>query len=218
MLELQSQDRARFEYKSKRERLARLDEDLQAQAQLWKNVDPDAGERRLAALREKRDELQEQVELLRLQVANPVGEPDVLQALTASLEAQIQGLERQLASPMVAAPFDGQIAWLADEPTRLGPGENVLEFWDTAVLIRAEIMQQQLLHVTRGCRAEISVDFSKEPPVGAIVESVELRSETPAGASYPFFGIELAPTAAAKSLRPGMRVSVRLFPSPGKLD
>jgi len=86
----------------------------------------------------------------------------------------------------------------------------VLEFWDTNVVVRAEVLQHQLPHVSTGCRAEVSLDFSDSKPVAAIVDAVEMRAETQPGETYPTYGVRLVLDSAAERLRPGMRVSVRI--------
>jgi multidrug resistance efflux pump len=210
--ELKSQERDRCELASKENRLNRLEEDLQSQLRLWKEIDPDAADRRVAELREKRDELKEQVELLKIKVPDSGGHGDTNSSASAPLAAQIHLLESQLAAQTIVAPFSGQIAYCAADPARLAAGETVLEAWDTNVVVRAEILQHQLAYVSKGCRAEVTLDFSDEKPVGATVASIEVRPEIQAGETYPTFGVGLSLDAVGHHLKAGMRVSVRIHP------
>jgi len=215
LAELQAQRRVRHELKSKESRLDQLEEELKAQVQLWKEVEPDSAERRVADLREKRDELKEQVELLRLQAGNPKeGTNDAKQALALTIDTQISKLEAQLASPAVCAPFDGRVVYCASNFARLSAGETVLVFWSTNVFVRADILQHQLALVAKGCRAEISLDFSSEKPVPATVNRIEDQPGQSSGETSPTFGIELSPVENPVWLKPGMRVSVRIYPKP----
>lgn len=213
LAELQAQQRARYELKFKAGRLVQMEEELKTQLQLWKDVEPDSAERRVAALREKRDELKEQVELLRLQAGDAVaGTNDIKPALALAVDAEIGQLEAQLASPAVCAPFDGRVVYRAPDVNRLSAGETVLVFWNTNVLVRVDILQHQLASVVKGCHAEISLDFSNEKPVRATVNHIEAQADQPPGETYPTFGVELLPEENAVWLKPGMRVSVRLYP------
>ncbi|MGA2138640.1 MAG: efflux RND transporter periplasmic adaptor subunit [Verrucomicrobiia bacterium] len=218
LLELKSQKRARLELTSKEDRLARLEDELKTQLRLWKDIEPNSADWRVRTLRDKRDELKEQVELLRLQVADPASAADTNRSLALALDAEAKKLEMQLASPLVVAPFDGRVIYLAPDPARLGTGEIVLEVWDTSVLIRAEVFQQQLKYIAKGCRAEVLLDFSDEKTVSATVEDVESRPEMQAGEAYPTFGVELILDAAAGPFKPGMRVSVHIHPQKPKAD
>ena len=201
---------SRNELKLKADRLARVEDELKAQLGLWQAVEPSSAERRVAALREKRDELSEQVELLRLRISDPANIISATGPMPAALETQIKNLEAQLASALVVAPFSGRVAYVTSHPTRLAAGETVLEFWDTNVVVRAEVLQHQLAHVTRGCQAEVSLDFSDEKPARATVDAVEMRAEIQAGEAHPTFGVRLVLDGTTDRLKPGMRVSVRI--------
>ena len=201
---------SRRELSSKVDRLDHMETEMKTQLSLWKEVEPASAERRVLALRDKRDELQEQVELLRLRIADSTNIVHTDGSVVAAIDEQINQLETQLASPLIVAPFDGRVAFLGSDPTRLTAGETVLEFWDTNVVVRAEVLQHQLPHVSTGCRAEVSLDFSDSKPVAAIVDAVEMRAETQPGETYPTYGVRLVLDSAAERLRPGMRVSVRI--------
>jgi len=201
---------SRSELRSKVDRLGQVETELKAQLRLWKEVEPASAERRVFVLREKRDELQEQVELLRLRVADSTNLVHADGSVASALDEQINKLETQLASPLIVAPFDGRVAFLGSDPTRSTAGETVLEFWDTNVVVRAEVLQHQLPLVSKGCRAEVSLDFSDSKPVAAIVDDIEMRAETQPGETYPTYGVRLVLDSAAEQLRPGMRVSVRI--------
>jgi multidrug efflux pump subunit AcrA (membrane-fusion protein) len=201
---------SRSELRSKVDRLDHVEAELKTQLNLWKEVEPASAERRVLLLRDKRDELQEQVALLRLRVADSTNLVYANGSVAASVDEQINKLEAQLASPVIVAPFNGRVAFLGSDPTRSTAGETVLEFWDTNIVVRAEVLQHQLPLVSKGCRAEVSLDFSDSKPVAAIVDAVEMRAETQPGETYPTYGVRLALDSTADRLRPGMRVSVRI--------
>lgn len=215
LAELQTQERARFELKSKAARLDDLERELDTQLQLWKTIEPDSAERRVTVLREKRDELKEQVEILKLQVADPAATNAAETSLDSVIAAQIAELKTQLASP-VAAPFDGQVAYGASHPTRLVAGETVLKVWGTNVLVRAQILQHQLANVAKGCRAEVSLDFSDQKQAPATINRVEIQPTLQPGEAYPTFGVELYLDKPCDWLKAGMRVSVRIHPLAAK--
>lgn len=210
---MQSQQRARFELKSKKNRLERMEAELAAEVQLWKQVEPDSAERRVAGLREQRDELKEQVELLQIQVAGPAGTNEVEQPPAGAEDAEICELKAQLASPVVNAPFSGRVVYCAAYPARLSAGDTVLEVWDTNLMIRAEVLQHQLAYVTKGCHAEVSMDFSKEKPLRTTVSRIEIEPDLKPGETYPMFGVDLMLDDTPAWLKPGMRVSVRIRPN-----
>jgi len=54
--------------------------------------------------------------------------------------------------------------------------------------------------------------------VSATVERVESRPEPQTGEAYPTFGVELTLGAAAGPLKPGMRVSVHIYPQEPRSD
>jgi multidrug resistance efflux pump len=206
---------ARAELPSKQSRLERLDAELKAQRELWKAVEPASVERRVFSLQEKRDELSEQIQLLQLRVADSTNLASGEGVLGGSLDSQIKQLETQLSTSQVLAPFDGSIAFVASEPKRAAVGETVLELWDTNVVVRAEVLQHHLPHISAGCRADVSLDFSGNPPIPASVESIESKADAAAGEAYPTFGVRLKLEGVAAQLRPGMRVSVRIYPQKG---
>jgi multidrug resistance efflux pump len=189
-----------------------METELKTQFSLWKEVEPASAERRVFVLRDKRDELQEQVALLRLRVADSTNIVLADGAVAASYDAQVKQLEAQLASPLIVAPFGGRVAYLGPDPARLAVGEKVLELWDTNVVVRAEVLQHQLAHISKGCRAEVSLDFTDTKPAAATVDAVEMLAETQAGGAYPTFGVKLVLDAPTEQLKPGMRVSVRIHP------
>jgi multidrug resistance efflux pump len=210
LMDLQLRIRARFELKSKEARLNNLEKELAAQTELWNKVESDSAERRVAGLRDKRDELKEQVELLRQQVANPASTNQIEHSLAAALDRQISELKAHLATPVLRAPFAGRVAYCAPQPTRRTAGETVLKVWDTNVSVRAQILQHQLAYITPGCRAEVSLDFSSEKPVRGTVTQVVAQPETQPGETYPTFGVELTLDEPSAWLKSGMRVSVRI--------
>jgi hypothetical protein len=195
------------ELELKTARLAGLNEELKAQLTLWQEIDTASAERRTAALRDRRDELAEQVELVRLRVKSSGREAPVF-----SIDHQIKALQTQLASSVVRAPFHGRVAFVAQEPMRLGSGETLLEFWDTNVVVRAEVLQHQLVHLAKSDRAEVSVEFSGQKPVPATIESVDARAQSEPGDAYPKFIVTLALEGSAHHLVPGMRVLARMWP------
>lgn len=212
LAELQSQQQARFALKSKKARLKRMEAELAAELQLWKQVEPHSAERRVAGLRGQVDDLKEQVALLQVQVAGPTGTNQVEQSLAAAEDAEIRDLKAQLASPVVHAPFAGRVVDCAAYPDRLSAGDTVLKVWDTNVMVRAEVLQHQLAYVTKGCHAEVLLDFSKEPPLRATVRQIEIEPDVKPGEMYPLFGVDLRLDHTPVWLKPGMRVSVRIHP------
>jgi multidrug efflux pump subunit AcrA (membrane-fusion protein) len=166
---------------------------------------------------EKRYELKDQLALLEAQLALHKQHPITAQQMSL-LDAQANAAEQLVGQLLVRAPFDGRVAFIARNPTRLGPGSLVCEVWDdSALLVRGEVLQHQVKYVVPGRKAEVALDFAEETPIQGTVRSAEATRVPQEGERYPVFPVLIALDKAPRWLRPGMTVSVSLeYPTAAK--
>jgi multidrug efflux pump subunit AcrA (membrane-fusion protein) len=166
---------------------------------------------------EKRHELRDQLALLEAQLALDREHP-VTPEQIALLDAQAEAAEQLVRQLLVRAPFDGRVAFIARNPTRLAPGSLVCEVWDaSALLVRGEVLQHQVKYVVPGRKAEVALDFAEETPIKGTVRAAEATRAPQEGERYPVFPVLIELDQAPRWLRPGMTVSVSLeYPAEAK--
>ena len=126
------------------------------------------------------------------------------------LSLQVRRLEELINNSDLVAPFASEVIYVTSDPARIQSGERLLELWSTGpLLVRADVLQHQLILLEQGNKAQVTLDFASTLPVDAVVESVR-AVPVPGEEVCPRFGVALALTSEVTWLMPGMKVSLRI--------
>jgi len=159
---------------------------------------------------DKSYELEDRLALLKAQLALHKQHPITAEQIEM-LDAQADAAEKLVRELLVRAPFDGRVAFIAREPSRLGPGALVCEVWDTsALLVRGQVLQHQVKYVEPGRKAQVALDFAEETPITGTVRAAESTRVPSDNERYPVFPVLIELDQSPRWLRPGMTVSVSL--------
>jgi len=152
-----------------------------------------------------------ELEILRTKLAKMTKAAEQMDALQAILTAQLAELENSLKNLLITAPFPGEIVFLAPDPPRTPPGGVIAELWGNRFYkVRGRVMQHQIEQITIGEHVEVSLDFSREPPLKGTVTAIQQSRVAPDNrGGYPTFDVIVDIADTAQWIRPGMMVSMK---------